>query len=406
MIKGKWHPSKSSASFDAELALNEQEYVLHTSQEAHSTGSVNDLKISARLGNIPRKIVLPDGSMFETNDNNAIDVWQKQYQQKKNWLHKMESSRQFALAGILVTAITALIFYQYGLPAVSKGLAYAIPDFVRQSLTEQTMESLDELWFAPSELPESQQREIQQHFAQILTRLNLNPENYPVAFRQMSVKPLNLQLPWEEKCEAAAAATLPESCKQPVKLNIPNAFALPAGQIIFTDALVKLAQSQHDLDAIFLHEIAHVEQRHALQQLAQSSIITISLAMIIGDVSGLEEIALGIPVILLGSKYSREFETEADQYSFEQMVKLNIDPIHFANIMQRIDSTQSSLEQQKNLAETTNQKADSPNTEDSEQSQLEAIAAYLSSHPETKNRIEAAKLASQNMRRDAPLADR
>ena len=88
------------------------------------------------------------------------------------------------------------------------------------------------------------------------------------------------------------------------------------------------------------------------------------------------------------------------------MVKLNIDPIHFANIMQRIDSTQSSLEQQKNLAETTNQKADSPNTEDSEQSQLEAIAAYLSSHPETKNRIEAAKLASQNMRRDAPLADR
>ena len=268
MIKGKWHPPKSSASHDAVLSLDGQKYTLHIPQDVPLTGSVNDIKISLRLGNIARKVELPDGGMFETSDNNAIDVWQKKYQQNNNWLHKLESGWYYALAGVLITVITALSFYQYAIPAASKGLAYAIPDVASQSIADKTMESLDELWFAPSELPELQQLELQQSFAQVLTRLNLDPKNYPVAFRQMSVQPFKIGLPREEECTALVAR---DNCEKKIKMNIPNAFALPAGQIIFTDALVKLAQSQNDLNAILLHEIAHVEQRHALQQMVRSS---------------------------------------------------------------------------------------------------------------------------------------
>ena len=132
----------------------------------------------------------------------------------------------------------------------------------------------------------------------------------------------------------------------------------------------------------------------------RSSIITITLALILGDASGLEEVALGIPVILLGAKYSREFEAQADQYAFEQLVKLKIDPIHFANIMQRIDKAQSSLAQQQKLTETSDHKNDRTGTENSQRREAETFFAYLASHPEIRDRIEAAKLASQNMHRE------
>ena len=103
---------------------------------------------------------------------------------------------------------------------------------------------------------------------------------------------------------------------------------------------------------------------------------------------------------MLGAKYSREFEAQADQYAFEQLVKLKIDPIHFANIMQRIDKAQSSLAQQQKLTETSDHKNDRTGTEDSQRRKAETCVAYLASHPEIRDRIEAAKLASQNMHRE------
>jgi len=401
MIKGKWHLPKSSAASDAELSLSATEYVLHTLERGNQVGSVDDIQISDRLGNIPRKIVFPDGSMFETTENDAIDAWQKKHRQQNNWLHKFESSMRLALVGVVVTAITVVLFYQYGLPAASKGLAYLVPDSVRQSLTDQTMESLDDSWFEASELPEARQAEIKAEFADVLHQLDLNPDDFPVAFRQMSIKRLDVSIPWEEECQTPDATSEPDSspegiCDEPerTKLDIPNAFALPAGQVVFTDALVELSQSQDELNAIFLHEIAHVEKRHALQQMVRSSIITISLALMLGDVSGFEEIAIGIPVLLLGSKYSREFEAEADEYSFDQMIALDIDPINFANIMQRMEMTRASLDDQHKLGESLE---DDTSNSDSEENQIDAIAEYLSTHPATQKRVEAAKQASAKM---------
>lgn len=418
MIKGKWHLPKSSAASDAELSLTAAEYVLHTLERGNQVGSVDDIQISDRLGNIPRKIVFPDGSMFETLENDAIDAWQKKHRQQNNWLHQFESSMRLALLGVVVTAITVVLFYQYGLPAASKGLAYLVPDSIRQSLTDQTMESLDDSWFEASELPEARQAEIKAEFAEVLRRLELNPEDFPVAFRQMSIKRFDVSLPWEESCDTPDATSEPGSsperiCDEPerTKLDIPNAFALPAGQVVFTDALVKLSESQDELNSIFLHEIAHVEQRHALQQMVRSSIITISLALMLGDVSGFEEIAVGIPVLLLGSKYSREFEAEADQYSFDRMITLNIDPINFANIMQRMEMARVSLSEtseegnqkdsdsssNSNSSGTKGSNSKDSDYKDSEENESNAIAEYLSSHPATKKRVEAAKQASQRM---------
>ncbi|WP_425411414.1 M48 family metalloprotease [Neptunomonas japonica] len=49
---------------------------------------------------------------------------------------------------------------------------------------------------------------------------------------------------------------------------------------------------------MFGHEIAHVNYRHSMRRLVQSSLYVFLLVMIIGDVSSTSEALLGLPVIL------------------------------------------------------------------------------------------------------------
>jgi len=119
-------------------------------------------------------------------------------------------------------------------------------------------------------------------------------------------------------------------------LGLPNAMALPSGDIIVTDAFIDLVEDPFEFDAVMLHEIGHVVERHGLTQVIQGSALTVIVGTALGDASGLGELAIGLPVAMMQSSYSRDAESSADEYSFAQGRELGIDPKHFAAIILRL----------------------------------------------------------------------
>jgi len=175
--------------------------------------------------------------------------------------------------------------------------------------------------------------------------------------------------------------------------DIPNAFALPGGDVVVTDALVDLVENPDELDSVLLHEIGHVHERHGMQQAIQASAITLVLALSIGDVGALGEIAAGIPVFLLQSNYSRRAETEADEFAFAGMAATGRDPKHFATIIRRL----SESGRPRAPDETEDGGQDRDNADAPDKSAGKSASDWYSSHPDSERRALRALEVSREM---------
>jgi len=142
-----------------------------------------------------------------------------------------------------------------------------------------------------------------------------------------------------------------------------NAFALPGGTIVITDALVKLAQNDDQLSAVLAHEIGHVRHRHGLRMALQAAGLAALAAALFGDATSITSLATALPAALLQSGYSRDFETEADDYALQRLREIGLPPKAFAEIML--------------LLEKDHQKRSGGESKD-----------YFSTHPATAKRIE------------------
>ena len=112
----------------------------------------------------------------------------------------------------------------------------------------------------------------------------------------------------------------------------PNAFALPDGTIVFTDDWAELLeQEQRLLEAILLHEIAHVN--HSMQMVAESIVATIAISYFVGDVSGAVEAFMGVGTSVMQND-SHRLMNEADNYAIEQLREMR-GPQDFADAMKR-----------------------------------------------------------------------
>ena len=85
-----------------------------------------------------------------------------------------------------------------------------------------------------------------------------------------------------------------------------------------------------------------------------------------GDVTNSDLLGTA-PAVRVDVAYSREFETEADRYALRAMTQGGIDPIHFQNIMQNLEDWYTD--------------------QDEDGDAMPTIFQYLSTHPQTKERI-------------------
>ena len=139
-----------------------------------------------------------------------------------------------------------------------------------------------------------------------------------------------------------------------------NAFALPSKDIIITDELIELSDNDYEaIIGVLAHEIGHVHNKHSLRLLIQGSIVTAFISLISGDVSSLVTFA---PILLIQSKYSRALELEADLYAKNKLREMGLSTLPLAKMFEK-------LEAQQNIK----------------------IPKYLSTHPISKDRIEALK---------------
>jgi Zn-dependent protease with chaperone function len=352
MIEGYFYEQGSAARIRAVFSSNDLgRYAVELENGRVHRGELSHLQVSERLGNVERKITLDDGSLFTTRDNDSVDALFKESYKVNSFIHYLETNLKWIAVAIIITAMSAFSFFKWGVPWASEKIAHALPYKTNELISSGSMDFLDKYMLDESELSEEVQRRIRTHFEKNLAILSVEEESqieYTLHFRS-----------WTMEGE-----------------EIPNALALPAGDIILTDKFVTLAESQDEIDAVLLHEMGHVVHRHSLEMLIQGTFITVAVMLLTGDGTALGDMGIGLGSALVTSAYSRGHESEADVYAFEKMLKVGIDPKSFSNIMQRMEAYLSS-----------------DNTMLSEDEAK--ILDYFSSHPETKERIEIANRYSQ-----------
>lgn len=349
-IEGFFYCANSSQQQAATLIVSDegQVSVIIAEQvpESHEIILFRDLNISSRLGNTPRYLEFINGDRFETGDNDQIDALQKQHEQARGYrlLHVLESRFSIVLLATVVTVLFVAVFVKYGVPATASSIAQLLPESTSQYLGQGTLNILDEAVFDESELPAARQQKLIELF-----------DGYSQSYPRYPVKVLF------RKSDKIGA----------------NAMALPDGHIIFTDAMVELAQRDEELVAIFGHEVGHVVHRHLLRRVIQDSILTMLLVLITGDVSSASSVVIAVPGLLLELSYSRDFEREADDFAYQFLIDHQLAPKHFASIMQRLESSHSDQGSDSDREQKSHRQGD----EDYDTS-------YLSSHPATQERIQ------------------
>ncbi|MDP8169754.1 M48 family metallopeptidase [Pasteurella skyensis] len=367
LITGRWFPKGSAAQCEATLTVACDDKIVHREQQNRIysvkisngetlTGEIHQLVIEPRLGNLERKIELADGSIFITSDNNSVDTLIANTKSNRFflWLHRQESSFKRIILFTLIVVVFALSFLQWGVPWVSQKIAYIVPTEIRQVLGEQTLEFVDEFMLEESKLDDKTKARIQQRFKdKLLPLLPDNDVNYQLRFRRFSLDD---------------------------DIELANAFALPSGDIIVTDRLVEISQNSDEIDAVLLHEVGHIVNRHGLQSVVQKSLMTVIVLSVVGDTDGLADLVVGLGTAVVANRYSRDHETEADEFAFNKMLQARIDPKSFAKILNRIeaDSKLFSSTKEEPILENSQQASD-----------------LFSTHPNTQKRAEQAERYSQ-----------
>jgi len=136
-----------------------------------------------------------------------------------------------------------------------------------------------------------------------------------------------------------------------------NAFALPGGIIVVNAGLLKEIGSADELAAVLAHEIQHVEQRHALRNMANSAGLAAAILLVLGDAN---TVMMIVAHQISAQYFGRQIESDADIKGVELLHSKNINATGMASFFRKIEAE---LKSRENMPE------------------------WLSSHPDTGNRI-------------------
>jgi predicted Zn-dependent protease len=306
------------------------------------------VRVAPRIAKTPRWLYLPGGGACAIADNDAVDDFARE-RPFARFLHRLESRPAFAALAVALVVAALWLLIDRGVPVAAERIAQEIPREAETVLGQQTLAGMEQYWLNPSKLTPARQEALRAKFGRM---------------------------------SQAAGETVPPRVEFRASPAIgPNAFALPGGTIVVTDELVKLARNDQEVLAVLAHELGHVRFRHTMRHLLQGSATALIIAGVTGDIASTTSLAASAPALLLQTKYSRDYEREADRYAIELMQKAGIPPRYFATILARF--------------ETKNRRRG-------------VMPTFLSSHPPTKERealaLAQAGAAGQQVDSDEDLA--
>lgn len=147
-------------------------------------------------------------------------------------------------------------------------------------------------------------------------------------------------------------------------INMVNAVALPGGKVVIFRGLLQEAKNADELAGVLGHEIGHVRNRDVMQSLLRQT----GLSILLG---GANTNAAGALNTLVSSRFSREAEAAADDYSIKLMQKAAISPDATAGFFERLSGDEKKM------------------------GKAAAALGYLSSHPVSASREKAFRASKQ-----------
>lgn len=285
-----------------------------------------EIQAESPMANLPLVLDFKDGSRVEVPPENfkykEVSFF---FSKKSQLLFLLENNwLSFALSFSLFVAIM-IFLVQVILPKISEEIAHKVPQKWANKIDTAIVSQLDGPFFSPSTLAKEKQDQVQSY---LKSKLTTAPQ---ILFR---------------------------------KLSVPNAFALAGNTVFLGDELIEILHQDEEILAVALHEVGHLKNRHVLSMLISSSALSILGFLIIGDMVGGTEWVLNIGIFLMGAQYSRDYETQADQYAIQELKRQRISPACFKKALK-------SIEKSHNIREKVEGE----------------LLSYLSSHPDTEERV-------------------
>ena len=285
---------------------------------------LTQVKVDERLGRAPRRLRFADEAFCVVSDLNALDALLSSMAHRDGWVDRIQRRARFVLLSLAVCAALAVAAYVWGLPWAADIGASRMPAWISVKISDQALKALDGGFLLPSRIAADRQQALMAKFHA-------------------------LRLP--EGGNAKAELLFRRSPQLGA-----NAFTLPDGRIVLLDDLITIVGDDRQILAALAHEAGHAHGHHGMRILLQSSIVGAFLAFYVGDISSLLAVA---PATLMQARYSREFETQADDYG-AAVLKLNgMSPALLADALDKLAKSH----------------------------QETAGARYLSTHPATVERM-------------------
>lgn len=144
-----------------------------------------------------------------------------------------------------------------------------------------------------------------------------------------------------------------------------NAFAVPGGPIYFYKGLMDLAKTEDEVASVLGHEASHIVRRHSARQLSDAQGKALLAEILLGGSRSGQTVA-GLIVGVTSLRFSRDDESQADEYGFKYLVQAGYDPGAMASFFERMMEKNGS-------------------------GGLGRAGDFLSSHPLTRKRIDKAR---------------
>ena len=273
---------------------------------------------------------------------------------------RMQTRWSVLLAVLLIAGAGVWAFYRWGTPWAATQITRHVPLAWELALTEQAMKQIDADYVKPSKLPPERQAELRAGFDKLVALIGPDLQRY-------------------------------RGYRPPFKLEFrsgmgPNAFALPGGTIVMTDAMVEQARTIPNtgdtaLLGVLAHEIGHVEHRHTTRMVVEQGVLNIGLGLALGDVSTLVSTGASL---LTGLSYQRSHETESDCYAVAMMKKAGLPTAPMADLLRGVEHQMEEKMRQRGKSDGASAQAKTP-----EAAARKPQADWFSTHPDTVGRAEA-----------------
>lgn len=154
-----------------------------------------------------------------------------------------------------------------------------------------------------------------------------------------------------------------------IKENEINAFAVPGGPMYVNTGLMQLATTDDELASVLAHEVSHIVKRHSAQQLSDAAVKQGIAGILFGRSNADVRTVVGLTLDLKDREFSRGDEAQSDEYGFKYLVAAGYNVRGMASMFTKMQDS----------AAKSNEKL-----------------AFLSTHPLTRKRIEAAEKRAES----------